>query len=141
VRWSSDVGASTTEPGKVDYLLSFELMETARWLDWIAPEGVIIANTQQIVPMSVSAGNAIYPPAQDIIAALQTRCAHVQLIDGLGIAQKLGNDRLSNTILLGALSKHLNIDPSVWTLVIERRIKAKYAEINRQAFWEGRQAT
>lgn len=139
VRWAADVAASTAEPGKIDFLLSFELVEAARWLDWLRPGGVIIVNTQQITPMSVSAGAATYPPAEDIIATLKGRTEHVILVDGLGIAQRLGNDKLSNTILLGALSKHMDIDPSVWSMVIERRIKAKYAEINRAAFLEGRQ--
>ncbi len=139
VRWSADVGASTAEKGKIDFMLSFELVEAARWLAWLRPGGVIIANTQQIIPMSVSAGSAAYPPAEEIIAALKSCTDNVVLVDGLGIAQRLGNDRLANTILLGALSKYLDIDPNVWTMVVERRIKAKYAEINRAAFWEGRQ--
>jgi indolepyruvate ferredoxin oxidoreductase beta subunit len=139
VRWSADVGASTAEKGKIDFLLSFELVETARWLGWLRPGGVIIANTQQIIPMSVSAGSAAYPPAEEIVTALKGYTDKVALIDGLGIAQRLGNDRLSNTILLGALSRYLDIDPNIWTMVVERRIKAKYAEINRTAFWEGRQ--
>jgi indolepyruvate ferredoxin oxidoreductase beta subunit len=139
VRWAPDVAASTAEPGQIDFLLSFELVETARWLNWLRPGGVIIANTQQVTPMSVSAGSATYPPVEDIIAALKSRTDQVILVDGLGIAQRLGNDKLSNTILLGTLSTHLDIDPSVWAVVIERRIKAKYAEINRAAFLEGRQ--
>lgn len=140
VRWAPEVGASTAEPGAIDFLLSFELVETARWLEWVRPGGVIIANTQQIIPMSVSAGSATYPPAEQIIAALKSRTDQVVLVDGLGIAQRLGNDRLANTVLLGTLSRYLDIDPSVWTMVIERRIKARYAEINRAAFMEGRQA-
>ncbi len=139
VRWAPDVGASTAEKGKIDFLISFELVETARWLDWLRPGGVIIANTQQIIPMSVSAGSASYPSAEDIVAALKHCTDKVILVDGLGIAQRLGNDKLSNTILLGALSRHMEIDPNVWSLVIERRIKAKYVEINRTAFIEGRQ--
>ncbi len=139
VRWAAEVAASTAEAGTIDYLLSFELVEAARWLDWLRPGGVIIANTHQIIPMSVSAGNATYPPTEEIIAALKSCTDRVILVDGLGIAQRLGNERLANTILLGALSSQLEIDPSVWTMVIERRIKARYIEINRQAFWEGRQ--
>lgn len=140
VRWAPEVGASTAEPGAIDFLLSFELVETARWLEWVRPGGVIIANTQQIVPMSVSAGSATYPPAESIIAALKSRTDRLALVDGLGIAQRLGNDRLANTVLLGTLSRYLDIDPSVWTMVIERRIKAKYVQVNRAAFMEGRQA-
>lgn len=140
VRWAPDVGASTAARGSIDFLLSFELVEAARWLDWVRPGGTLIVNTQRIIPMSVSAGSAAYPPAEDIVALLKSRVDNLQLVDGLGIAQRLGNERLANTILLGALSKSMDIDPSVWSVVIERRIKPKYIEINRAAFWEGRQA-
>jgi len=56
----------------------------------------------------------------------------------------LGNPRLANTALLGALSGRLakfpqgEIDPAVWLEVIERRVPPKYVELNWDAFWEGR---
>ncbi|MCK4832694.1 MAG: 2-oxoacid:acceptor oxidoreductase family protein, partial [Anaerolineales bacterium] len=55
-------------------------------------------------------------------------------------AQRLGNIRLVNTIVLGVLSTYLEIDPDVWLDVIQRRIPPRHVELNRQAFWEGREA-
>jgi indolepyruvate ferredoxin oxidoreductase beta subunit len=62
----------------------------------------------------------------------------VTLIDGLRIAQKLGNVRVSGTVLLGALSALLAIAPALWEEVIGERVPSRYVEVNRQAFQAGR---
>jgi len=56
------------------------------------------------------------------------------------IAERLGNPRLANTVLLGALSTRLDVPPETWLAVIERRVPPKYVELNREAFQEGRRA-
>jgi len=139
VRWGRRVGASTAEPGQVDILLAFEMLEAARWMDWLKPGGSLIMNRQKIVPMSVSIGDWIYPPEQDILTAVHLRTDKVVVVDGLAIGERLGKAQLANSVLLGALSRQIpDIDPDVWTTVIQRRVPKKYAELNRTAFWEGR---
>lgn len=146
VRWGHSVGAPVAEKGTVDVLLAFETMEAARWIDWLKPHGVVLVNHQSIMPMSISAGNAVYPTQQAIETTLRARTDDVTFVDGLAIAERLGNSRLANTILLGALSGRLvglsrgEIDPAVWLAVIERRVPSAYVEVNRTAFWEGREA-
>jgi len=139
VRWGRRVGASTAEIGQIDVLLAFEMLETARWLDWLRPGGAVIVNRQQITPMSVSIGDWKYPSEEDILAAVRTRTDRVVVVDGLAIGERLGKAQLANSVLLGALSRQIDhIDPDVWTTVIQRRVPKKYAELNRVAFWEGR---
>ena len=140
VRWGPAVAAPLAEKGTVDTLLAFETLEAARWIDWLRPDGVVLVNRQHIVPMSVSAGDAAYPGDEAIQAELRARTGRVAFVEGLAIAERLGNPRLANTALLGALSAHMEIDPAVWLAVIERRVPPKYAELNRAAFWEGRGA-
>ena len=141
VRWGRRVGASTAEIGQIDILLAFEMLESARWLDWLRPGGTVIVNRQQIIPMSVSVGDWQYPSEEDILAAVRSRSAprQVVVVDGLAIGERLGKAQLANSVLLGALSRQIDsIDPDVWTTVIQRRVPKKYAELNRVAFWEGR---
>jgi len=139
VRWGRRIGASTAEIGQIDILLAFEMLEAARWLDWLRPGGAVIVNRQQITPMSVSIGDWKYPPEEDILAAVRTRTDRVVVVDGLAIGERLGKAQLANSVLLGALSRQIDhIDPDVWTTVIQRRVPKKYAELNRVAFWEGR---
>ena len=139
VRWGRRIGASTAEIGQIDILLAFEMLEAARWLDWLRPGGAVIVNRQQIIPMSVSLGDWKYPTEEDILAAVRTRAGQVVVVDGLAIGERLGKAQLANSVLLGALSRQIDhIDPDVWTTVIQRRVPKKYAELNRTAFWEGR---
>ncbi len=140
VRWGPAVASPLAEKGTVDTLLAFETLEAARWIDWLRPGGTVLANRQRIVPMSVSAGDAAYPDDEAIHAALHARAGRVTFVEGLAIAERLGNSRLANTALLGALSAHMEVDPAVWLAVIERRVPPKYVELNRAAFWEGRGA-
>jgi indolepyruvate ferredoxin oxidoreductase beta subunit len=139
VRWAKRVGASIAEIGQVDVLLAFEMLEAARWIDWLRPGGTVIVNRQQIVPMSVSVGDWKYPSEEEILAAVQARTDKLIVVDGLAIGERLGKAQLANSVLLGALSKQIEgIDPDVWTTVIQRRVPKKYAELNRAAFSEGR---
>ena len=39
VRWAPAVGSPTCEKGTVDVLMAFELLEAARWADWLRPGG------------------------------------------------------------------------------------------------------
>jgi len=139
VRWASRVGASMAEIGQIDALLAFEMLEAARWIDWLKPGGIAIVNRQQIVPMSVSVGDWKYPSEEEILAAVKLRTDQITVVDGLAIGERLGKAQLANSVLLGALSRQIEgIDPDVWTTVIQRRVPRKYAELNRVAFWEGR---
>jgi len=140
VRWGSDVAAPLAEKGTVDHLIATELLEAARWIEWLRPGGSVLVNQQRIPPMSVTVGDAVYPADEEILAAVHARADDVTLVEGLAIAGRLGNPRLTNTVLLGALSTRLDVEPETWLAVIERRVPAKYVELNREAFWEGRRA-
>ena len=140
VRWGDTVAAPLAEKGSVDYLVATEMLEAARWIDWLRPGGAVLINNQHISPMSVTVGDAVYPPDEDILAAVSARTDDVTVVDGLATAERLGNPRLANTVLLGVLSTRLDVSPETWLAVIERRVPPKYVELNREAFWEGRRA-
>jgi len=138
VRWGQRVAAPLAEKGTVDYLVATELLEAARWVDWLRPGGAVLINNQHISPMSVTVGDAVYPSDEDILAAVYARTDDVTVADGLTIAERLGNSRLANTVLLGTLSTRLDVPPETWLVVVERRVPPRYVELNRKAFWEGR---
>ncbi len=148
VRWGEEVGASTAERGTVDFLIATELLEAARWIDWLRPAspgtgdpgGAVFINRQRIAPMSVTVGDAIYPSEEEILSTVRARTEDVTLVEALAIAEDLGDARMMNTVLLGTLSTRLEVDPETWLAVVERRVPQKYAAPNREAFLEGRRA-
>ncbi len=140
IRWAKSVGSPTCEKGTVDILMAFELLESARWLEWLRPGGTIIVNRQQITPMSASVGDETYPPEEEILAALHTRAGRVIVVDALPLAERAGNTRTANTVMLATLSTLLDTNPAVWEQAILRRVPSKYADVNRTAFQLGREA-
>jgi indolepyruvate ferredoxin oxidoreductase beta subunit len=140
VRWAPVVGSPTCEQGTVDVLMAFELLEAARWLGWLKPEGTIIVNQQEIVPMSVSVGDAVYPPAERILAVLRGHAGRVIVVDALPLAEQAGNIRTVNTIMLAALSTLLETSPEVWEQAILNRVPDKYEDVNKVAFKLGVEA-
>ncbi len=141
IRWAPSVGSPTCEKGTVDVLMAFELLEAARWVDWLKPGGAVIVNRQQITPMSVSVGDASYPSAEEILAALREQARRVVVVDALPLAERAGNPRTVNTVLLAALASLLETNPEVWESAILRRVPEAYEEVNRTAFQLGTEAT
>jgi indolepyruvate ferredoxin oxidoreductase beta subunit len=140
VRWADTVHSPIVPEGKVDILLAFELLEGLRWLDWVNPEGAILINDQRIFPVVVSSGVSGYLSDEEVSAALLRATNHAYKVPGLDIAQGLGNSRVLNVALLGAMSGLIEIDPQVWVDVIKQRVPAKALELNVKAFWQGREA-
>src|SRR5512136_885091 len=60
-RFGKRVYSPLIREGEVDYLLSFELLEAVRYINWIRPDGKIIINNQKILPPAVSLGQTEYP--------------------------------------------------------------------------------
>jgi indolepyruvate ferredoxin oxidoreductase beta subunit len=137
VRWGPRVAAPLGEKGRIDYLLAFELMESARWIEFLKPSGVVIVNRQRILPMSATVGDALYPSDEAIENALRAVTERIVYVEGLEIAKGLGNKNLANTVLLGALARELDVDPEIWLDVLVKRVPQKYIEQNKQAFWRG----
>lgn len=140
VRWGETVGAPTAEEGTVDFLIALEMLESARWANWLRHGGAVLINQQRIAPMTVTVGDAVYPADEEILEVVRARTQDITLVDALGIAEGLGNSRMTNTVVLGALSTRLDVDLEIWLSVIEQRVPPKYVALNRRAFQEGRQA-
>ena len=61
VRYGEKVASPIIDQGEADFIVSFELMEAARWLPFLKEGGQIVTSTQQIDPMPVITGAAEYP--------------------------------------------------------------------------------
>jgi len=137
--WGDKVYAPLQGKGDVDYLVSFELLETMRWLEFLKPTGIAIVNEQRLPPLAVSSGGMEYPAEETIEKALAQATKEHYIVPALAKAQELGTERATNVVLLGALSKHLDVAEKHWLNVIEERVPKKYIELNRTAFEAGRQ--
>ena len=95
-------------------------------------------NTQQILPMPVILGNAVYPG--DLDRVLQEKAGSIKAFDALKLAEEAGSDKAVNVVLLGAASGSLPFDEEEWLKVIEENVKERFIEMNKFAFTKGQQA-
>jgi indolepyruvate ferredoxin oxidoreductase beta subunit len=139
-RFGKKVYSPLIKEGDVDFLVSFELLEALRYIDWIKPDGRIILNDHSILPPTVSLGKMDYP--KDIDKTFKKYFKeNVWIIDGYGIAKDLGNIQVSNVVLIGALSNFFpDLKAKQWKDAIKSLLPAKLYEINVKAFDRGRKA-
>ena len=132
VRYGEKVYSSIIPEGEVDILFSFELLETCRYLPLLRKNGRVIINNLKISPPSVALGKQAYPA--DLSAAIADKFPATTVVNGLDLAMAAGNPKTVNTVLLGALSQLLDIDPELWLQALKKMVPERLLAINRKAF-------
>ena len=141
LRFGPKVLSPQIDPGTVDVLLGFEGAEALRWAHYLRPEGLALVNNARLVPPVVELGLFDYPA--DPIGAIRAGGHSVVAFDALSIARELGDMRMGNTVMLGAIADHLPFPPDVLLDCIVRRFARKgeaVVEANCRAFAAGREA-
>ena len=87
-------------------------------------------------------GHNLKPKKTEELLAMLKAKAKVHEVDGIGIAQQLGNTLVVNTILLGALSAlpQIPVKAESFKQAIAGRLKEKYINLNLKAFQLGRES-
>jgi indolepyruvate ferredoxin oxidoreductase beta subunit len=140
-RIGDKVEAPLIETGKADAIVGFEILETARAMPMLKPNGTVIVNMKLIQPSSFPKG--VKPKtAQELIGLIQARALKVHQIDGNGIAQKVGNNLVVNTVLLGALSalSGIPVKRESFEKAMASRLKERFLNVNLKAFELGRES-
>jgi indolepyruvate ferredoxin oxidoreductase, beta subunit len=137
VRYGREVFSPIVPEGEGDILLGFELMETCRYLPLLKPGGTVVANDLRIAPPSVLMGRESYP--EGIAGRIKGQFPDFLLVDGERLAADAGNRRAANTVLLGAVSRRLDVAEDYWLQALERMVPRKALEVNRRAFMLGRE--
>lgn len=139
VRWADKVYSPLIGQGEVDYLVAFERLEALRYIEQLRPGGTLLVSKHGIPPVSVTAGKDQYPTTEQMTRAFDQVAGTVIWIPSIKLAEELGNARVHNIIMLGALSTQLNVEEQVWLEIIEQRVPARFIELNKQAFRRGRE--
>ena len=138
VRFGDKVYSPVIDKGEADFIVSFELLEAARWTEFLKPGGKLIANTQQINPMPVIIGAAEYPA--ELVAKMTDAGIDLDAVDALSLAEEAGSSKAVNLVLMGKLSKYFDIPEEEWLAAIEQSVPPKFLEMNKKAFSLGANA-
>jgi indolepyruvate ferredoxin oxidoreductase beta subunit len=138
VRYGEKVYSPVVDNGEADVIISFEMLEAARWVEYLKKGGTIVTNTQQINPMPVIIGAAEYP--QNLAEKIAEKGINIEAFDALSLAEEAGTSKAVNLVLLGRISKYFDFTDEEWMDAIEKSVPAKFLELNKKAFELGKNA-
>ncbi len=141
LRFGQRVLSPQIAPGEADLLLAFEAAEGLRWQHMLRPGAIALVNNSRFVPPVVELGLFDYP--EDPVGQMKAAGTHVVAFDATTIALELGDIRLGNTVMLGAIADHLPFPAdSLLACVLKRFEKkgARMVDLNQRAFAAGRAA-
>jgi len=139
LRYGDKVYSPLIEPGKADILISFEMMEAARYLPYLHKESKVIVNSQQIKPPAVAMGMVPYP--EGVLDTIKDQGIQVVQVDAFDIAREAGEVKAANVVMVGAMSAFLPMDASVYENIINTKIPERFRAVNLKAFAAGRKIT
>lgn len=141
LRFGPKVLSPQIAPGEADVLLGFEPAEGMRWSHMLRPNGLALMNTGRLKPPVVELGLFEYP--EDPVGQMRDAGTRVYSFDATAIAQSLGDIRLGNTVMLGAIADQLPFPAETLEQCVLKRFARKseaVIEQNRKAFAAGRAA-
>lgn len=125
-------------------ILSFDIYETLRYTSSFANKNTIIVSSNDgKTPAwtSKTKNDTIinnFTDIYSIASLLKDNFKSLTLLDDKQIAENLGNVKVSNIILIGALSVFTDIKEDIWLKTIETNVPEKTVDLNIKAFIKGR---
>ena len=136
VRFGDSVASPIIDEGQADYIISFELLEAARYLPYLREGGKLISNSQQMDPMPVITGATVYP--ENIAGRIADLGVDADIFDALTLARAAGSAKAVNIVLLGRFSRYFDFSAEAWDAALHDVIPAKFLAMNLKAFESGR---
>jgi indolepyruvate ferredoxin oxidoreductase beta subunit len=135
LRLSNDPIFSDLIPkGGADMILSVEPLESIRYFDYLAPDGIVVTSSSPFVNIPN------YPELDEILSKVQSVPKNI-IVDSAKLAQEAGFARAQNMVMLGAASAHLILQEENLKKFIRELFQArgnKVVDINLRAFDLGR---
>ena len=137
VRFGKKVYSPLIPEGGADIVMSFETVESLRYINKLKKDGIIIVNTQEILSSTILAGLEEYP--KGILDKLKSTVHKVIPVNAIEDAKSLGNIKTVNSIMLGVLSNYLSFEQKLWEEVLKSSVPGKTVDLNLKAFMKGRE--
>lgn len=136
VRYDEKVYSPLIAKGTADYIVTFEMLETMRKLEYLSDNGTMIINKLKINPAPVETGEMKYP--EDIESWINSNVKNYKFADTESTLKEAGSKKALNIVMLGILSNYLSFDMNQWEDAIRSTVKEKFIEMNLKAFDLGR---
>ncbi len=138
IRYGRKVYSPLIPNASAKMIVSFEKMEVLRYIHLLDPrKGIVIVNNYKIPSASILLGKDKYP--ENIEEILNDRIYKLYMVDAYTVAEKMGNFRMLNVVMLGIASKFLDIPIEKFKDAIKECVAPKFCESNLLAFEKGEQ--
>jgi indolepyruvate ferredoxin oxidoreductase beta subunit len=132
---SARIGEVVNSPnipaGEGDILLGMEPLEALRWKGLLKKGALVVINEKRTYPSSVLLEQTEYPEGE--IEDLEKDYVVIH-VDAVKEAKEAGNIKTANTVVLGILARHLDIDKKIWEEVLIENVPPKARDANIKAF-------
>lgn len=136
IRYGEQVFSPLVAQGTARVIGALEQVEGLRYHPYLAEGGFAVVSQQAIIPVTVSAGQSVYP--QDLEPRLRQVYPHLAWVDVQQAAEDVGNPKVANMVILGAMSTELDLPSQVWEQAITQCVKPEFLDSNLMAFVVGR---
>ena len=137
IRYGPKVYSPLLSPMGAIALASLEQTEALRYAHFLSPNGLAVVSRLRLIPTTVSSGMGKYP--DDMEERLRRSFKNLKYIDAASAAERVGNPKTNNLVVLGSLSTGLDFPEGLWEKAIAECVKPKFVDINVQAFNMGRE--
>ncbi|MFP4564644.1 MAG: indolepyruvate oxidoreductase subunit beta [Spirochaetia bacterium] len=130
-----DIPSDLIPRGAGDMILSMEPLESLRYLEYLAPEGVLVTSGDPVTNIPS------YPDLEGIYERIRDHKRSL-IVESGRLAKEAGSSRAVNTVMIGAASKFLPLGPEELESAIREMFARKgeeIAEANVRAFRLGRE--
>jgi indolepyruvate ferredoxin oxidoreductase beta subunit len=125
-------------PGCADVLLALEPAEALRFGHFLSSQGVCLVNTQPILPITVTTGQAKYPPLEKIFNILCRISPNILTIEATALSKQAGMAQAMNSVMLGALSKYIPLPEEALLTALCKIVPPRFMKVNKEAFALGK---
>lgn len=134
IRYGEKVYSPIIGKGEADVIVAFEKMEALRWIEYLNPKGSMVINDFEIPSVPILMGKKEYPPG--ILDELYSK-VNIKVFKAGEIANRLGNPKTMNIVLLGSIIKAMNLTHINWENIIKSSVKRGFEEVNIKALNAG----
>jgi indolepyruvate ferredoxin oxidoreductase beta subunit len=136
IKIGEDVKSTILHPGTADVILGFEPLEASRYAHLLKPDGVAIVNSNPVLPVTVKNGMLNYPLINEMKRVFAERGLDIIWVDALALAEKIGNIRVLNSLMIGFMAAKAKLPIKVETLkkTIASHVPNRTVELNLKAF-------
>ena len=136
VRYGEKVYSPLIANGEADMILAFEGAEALRFCHELKPNGILFAIPYYLVP-PIADKKIRYP--DNPLEQVKTKVKNTVIVDAVEIAVSLGNIRLANSVILGAMAPYSGIADEHWEFAIDKLAPQKTGPANLEAFHRGKE--